>query len=310
VIVSVTANTTIDQTLFVPYFEKNRTIRATRTLQSMGGKPTDASWILGVMDIPSLALGFAAGPMGQKVESMLQERGVTTDFVWVPGDTRLNVVLVFEDGTGQTTVTTSTLQITPDHLTALRYKYENILDQTEVIVLGGTLPAGMTPDFYVEFIGKARAKNIPVIFDAAEPNLSAGLSARPTIIKPNRDELEGLVGHPLPALDDVYRAGREILDKYGTIPVISLGHEGALAVLPDRAYRIPPLGIEVVSASGAGDGVLAGLTASIYRKQPLEEGLRLGFATATAVCLMPGTADCRPEDIERFLPQIELIPYP
>src|SRR5262249_11843487 len=92
----------------------------------------------------------------------------------------------------------------------------------------------------------------------------------------------------------------------GTAPIMTFGGEGALAVLPGKAYRIPPLKIEVVSAAGAGDAVLAGVAASIERRQPIEEGLRLGIAAAAAVCLMPGTADCRREDVERFLPQVAL----
>ena len=106
-----------------------------------------------------------------------------------------------------------------------------------------------------------------------------------------------------------YTAGKHILDTYGTSSIMTFGGDGALAVLPDRAYRIPPLKINVVSAAGAGDAVLAGLAASIERGQPIEDGLRLGIAAASAVCLMPGTADCHKEDVEAFLPQIELIPY-
>ncbi len=81
-------------------------------------------------------------------------------------------------------------------------------------------------------------------------------------------------------------------------------------MLPGRAYRIPALKGQVVNAAGAGDAVLAGLAAALDRGQPVEEGLRLGFAAAAAVVLTPGTADCRRADVERFLPQIELIPYP
>ena len=33
------------------------------------------------------------------------------------------------------------------------------------------------------------------------------------------------------------------------------------------------------------------------------------MAAASAVCLMPGTADCHRADVDAFLPQIELIPY-
>jgi fructose-1-phosphate kinase PfkB-like protein len=177
-------------------------------------------------------------------------------------------------------------------------------------VLGGTLPKGVEPTFYTGAIQRARARNIPVIFDAGEPNLSAGLAARPTYIKPNEDELSGLIGSPVTDLAAAYTAGKQILDTYGTSPIMTFGGEGALAVLPGRAYHIPPLKIEVVSAAGAGDAVLAGLAASIERGQPVEEGLRLGLAAASAVCLMPGTAECRLEDVEAFLPQIELIPYP
>jgi fructose-1-phosphate kinase PfkB-like protein len=52
------------------------------------------------------------------------------------------------------------------------------------------------------------------------------------------------------------------------------------------------------------------MAASFEHGQPLEEGLRLGVAAATAVLLQPGTADCRRADVEAFLPQVQLLPYP
>jgi len=310
VIVTVTANTTIDLTLFVASFQMNRTMRATSNVQSMGGKPTDASWILGEIGIPSLALGFAAGPMGRKAEILLESKGVTHDFIQVGGETRINVVIVSEDGAGQATVTTSTLEVSPEHIEALRLRFESALHEATCVVLGGTLPKMMTPLFYTDFIGIARKRGIPVIFDADEPNLSSGLAAQPTYIKPNQHELEALTKQPINTVEDAYRAGREVYERTGTCPIITLGAEGGLAILPDRAYRIPPLELEVVSASGAGDGMLAGLAAAVSKGQPIEEGLRLGTAAASAVCLMPGTADCRKADVERFLPLVELIPYP
>jgi 1-phosphofructokinase family hexose kinase len=273
----------------------------------MAGKPTDASWILAELGIPSLALGFAAGAIGQKVEMMLHSRQIKTDFVRVEGESRVNMVIVCEDGSGQTTITTSSLEVSPAQIEALMAKYDAALNEASCVVTGGTLPKGVEPSFYAEAISRARAKNIPVIFDAGEPNLSAGLAAGPTFIKPNQDELAGLVGYPVNDMATAYAAGQEILERYGTSPIMTFGGEGALAVLPGKAYRIPPLKIEVVSAAGAGDAVLAGLAASIERGQPIEEGLRLGMAAASAVCLMPGTADCRREDVERFLPQVELV---
>jgi 1-phosphofructokinase family hexose kinase len=309
-IVTVTPNTVIDQVLFVSKFEKNHTMRARDVVYSMGGKPTDASWILGELGIPSLALGFAAGAVGRKSEALLRARGVTTDFTEVEGESRLVTVIVDESDHTHSTITTSTLIVNADHVAALRQRYQSALGEATCVVLGGTLPAGVEPSLYVDLITLARERNIPVIFDASDRNLQVGLTARPNFIKPNRDELGALIGHPITTLEDAYRAGCSVLEQYGTIPVITLGREGGLAVLPGRAYRIPALKVQVVNAAGAGDAVLAGLAAALDRGQPVEEGLRLGFAAAAAVVLTPGTADCRRADVERFLPQIELIPYP
>ncbi len=310
-IVSLTVNTTLDQSLFIGNFAQHRTIRARRSLFSMGGKPTDASWILGELGIPSLALGFVAGAPGSKVEALLRRKGVQPDFIEVDGETRINTVIVVEDEGWQTTITTNTLEVQPAHIEALIARYAVALDAAaSVVVLGGTIPRGMTPDFYTTTIQMAKARGIPVVFDAAEPNLSAGLAAHPDYIKPNQDELSELIGRRVETTADAYAAGRSIYDQYGTASIITLGGEGGLAVLPDRAYFVPTLPITVVSPSGAGDGVLAGITESLSRRAPIEDGLRLGFACAAAVCMMPGTADCRREDVERLRPLVELHPYP
>ena len=92
--------------------------------------------------------------------------------------------------------------------------------------------------------------------------------------------------------------------------VITMGESGALALLSGRSYRIPPIAVEVSSPAGAGDAVLAGLAHAIHHGHPLEEGLRLGIAAATAVCLHPGTAAYDVEDLQRFLPLVELIRLP
>lgn len=308
-IVTLTPNTTIDHTVFIPAYQPGKTIRATASIFSTGGKPTDASLILGELGVPSLALGFAAGNTGRQVEALLRGRGALVDYIQVNGESRLNTVIVTDDGYPQTTLTTSTLDVLSEHIAALWPIYEAALETASVVITGGTLPRGVEPVFYEQAIRMARARNIPVIFDAAQPNLSAGLKASPTFIKPNADELAELVGEPITTLEAAYRVGQSILDRYGTAPVMSFGGEGALAVLPGRAYHIPPLKITVSSAAGAGDAVLAGLAVSIERGQPIEDGLRLGFAAAAAVCLLPGTADCRREDVERLLAQVELIPY-
>src|SRR5678815_4361486 len=107
-IITLTPNTGIDHTIQVASFQLNSTIRALDASWGMGGKAIDTSWILGQLGVPSLALGFAAGPNGHRMEAMLRERAVETDFTWVEGESRLNMVLVVP-GVGQSTITSSSL---------------------------------------------------------------------------------------------------------------------------------------------------------------------------------------------------------
>lgn len=308
-IVTLTANTGLDLIYFIPALEHGRTIRAREVVQSISGKPIDCSWILMEMGIPSLALGFSAGFTGEIFKQMVRERGIESDFITTEGETRRNLVLATDDGKPHTAITSSTMFVTDAHVAALRQKYIAALDDCELVVLGGTLPNGMKPEFYTDMIALARHRDIPVIFDASEPYLSAGLASRPTYVKPNRDELSQFIGRRVETDEAVYEAGCELFRRYGTIPVISLGGDGGLAVLPDRAYRVAPMRVPVVNAAGAGDAVLAGLAASVVRGQPIEEGIRIGFAAATAVVTTPGTAECSLEDIERYAAQLEIMPY-
>jgi len=308
-ILTVTLNPALDRTYLVRDFAWNSTIRSDKVVPGMGGKGTDASWVLGELGRDNLALGFAAGDTGRMMEKMLRERGCRTDFVWVEGETRVNIVIIGEEGQGQTTLTEPGLQIGPGALEEFRGKFGAALKDASCVVIGGTVPPGVGASIYTELVKSARDAGLPVIFDASGPGLKAGMEGHPTIAKPNIDEIAELIGSPVNTIEEAYKAGRELQNKYGADLIITLGKEGALAVLHGRAYRIPVLKIHVASAAGAGDSVLAGLAAALSEGRTVEDGLRLGFAAAAAVCLNYATADCRRADVERLMPQVELKAY-
>ncbi len=308
-IVTVTLNPAIDRTFFVRGFSWNRTIRASQTVLGMGGKATDASWVLGELGYANTAMGFAAGATGRQMERMLQARGCRTDFTWVEGETRTNIVVISMEGKGQSTLVSEGLSINKSDIQTFSNKYRLALKKAGCILIGGSLPRGIDSSFYTEIVRQARKAGLPVVFDASGPGLKAGIKGRPTIAKPNIDEISDLAGEKVTSIKSAYRVGRKLQQKYDTSLIITLGKSGALAVLPDRSYRIPVLKIPVVSTAGAGDAVLAGLSAALSQGKPIEDGLRLGFAAAAAVCLTPATADCHREDVERLLPKIKLISY-
>ena len=304
-IITLTPNTGIDYTLQISSFQLHSTIRATDSAWGMGGKATDASWILGQLGVPNRALGFAAGPNGLRMENMLKERAVETDFVWVDGETRLNSIIVLP-GEGQSTITSSSLNVSPEHLSEFSARYQKALEGASCVVMGGSLPNGIPQEFYADAITQAHQYNVPVIFDSSGPPLVAGVKSRPDIIKPNQAELGELLGYVPNSRQEVRQAAQRLHDEFGSNVIVTLGPEGAVAAFGDDSYFVHPMDIPVVSAAGAGDGVLAGMALAYLRDESLQYGLRNGFALAGAVLQTLGTADFRVEDYEELLPQIRI----
>jgi 1-phosphofructokinase family hexose kinase len=305
-IVTITANSGIDQTIFVPSFEFNRTIRATESHLGFGGKGTVVSWILAKWGVPNLAMGFAAGGIGLQMDRMLAERGVQTDFTWVRGETRWNTVLVSQDGSGQSTITTSTLLVDQHHMVSFYEKFEKVLPKTTCLVISGSTPEGVPLDFYPHVIQRAKKAGVPVLLDSSGPYLQVGVEAGPGLIKPNLPELEALVGRPARDREDVLKMASQLQQNYGVNVIATLGEQGAWALMGKTRYWIPSIAVKVVSSAGAGDAVVAGMAVACSRKESLESGLRLGFALATAMLLTAATGDFNPDDARKFLPQVEL----
>jgi len=306
-IITLTPNTGIDHTLQLSSFQLNSTIRAIDSAWGMGGKATDASWILGKLGIPTRALGFAAGPNGLRMENMLRERGVETDFVWVDGETRLNSVIVVS-GQGQSTITSSSLNVSPEHLSEFAARYQKALVGASCVVMGGSLPHGVPGEFYAKAILQAHEHGVPVIFDSSGPALVAGVKSHPNLIKPKLAELGDLLGFLPTSQAEVQQAARKLHEEFDCNVIITLGAEGAVAVFDTGSYFIHPISIPLVSSAGAGDGVLAGMALAFFRQEPLDYGLKHGFALAGAILRTLATADFLIEDYQALLPEICLSP--
>src|SRR3954447_2432741 len=79
-VLTVTPNTGLDRVLFLDRLAAGR--NAARVVWGMGGKGCDVSLILRGLDVATVAIGFAAGDLGHRMEAMLMEAGVDCRFVW------------------------------------------------------------------------------------------------------------------------------------------------------------------------------------------------------------------------------------
>jgi len=299
-IITVQLNSGLDHVLFLDRLRPGRRNQAVASAVCMGGKATDVSLILGQLGVASLATGFAAGETGVRMRRMLEDVGVETAFLPVAGETRMNTVL-FEAETGtHTTICAEGLRVTPADRDALAAALAERTRRGDVVVFAGSLPEGVPVDAYASLICEAQSRGARTILDTSGPFLAAAIPARPWAVKPNREELESLVGRPVSDRAAAVAAARDLLVAGVTWVVASLGAEGAVAVADGQAWVAEPIPVQVVNPAGAGDAIVAQMALGIERGWDLPRTLREAIAAATAVVVTPGTAECDVGRLDEF----------
>lgn len=86
--------------------------------------------------------------------------------------------------------------------------FKELLETVEVVAISGSLPAGLPVDYYASLVELANQAGKPVVLDCSGATLQAVLesSHKPTVIKPNNEELSQLLGREISKdLDELKR---------------------------------------------------------------------------------------------------------
>ncbi len=304
-ILTITPNTGVDRILFLDSVRLGERNQAHRVAESVGCKGCDVSMFLRAFGEDTVATGLAAGATGRRLDGTLREAGVTPDFVWVPGETRWNTVLVEADGR-HTTLCTETLQVGPDAVASLSLWIGRWAGAADAVVFGGSLPSIWPAETYTTLVAVAAAAGKPVLVDASGAQLRAALNGGSIhSIKPNRRELESLTG-PLEGMPAVLAAAKRLRDGGVERVLVSMGDEGALLSSHAGAWFAEAVPVSVLSPAGAGDGMMACLALAAVRGWDEPETLRWAVATATAIVTNAGTSEVRREQIELHLPHVRV----
>lgn len=305
-IITVTLNPAVDQTLELDQLTTGDTNRVRDSRIDPGGKGINVSRVLRELGRESMAAGLAPGSLGRFVEHSLLELGILCDFVHTRGQTRTNLTVV-DDATHETTLLSYRgPEIDPRHLHTLETRLRRYLSGEDWLVVAGSIPPPLTSEAYPRLLNLAHQMGARSVLDADAEALAAGLTGRPDLVKSNHHEAERLLARTLEEDAGVLAAADEIRASGAATAVITAGGRGCVAVNDEGAWWCWPPPTVVVSATGAGDALLAGLLYKLEEGSGMEEGLRWGTAAGAAACLTPGTQLCHRQDVLRLLPDVRV----
>ncbi|HEX9013043.1 MAG TPA: hexose kinase [Anaerolineaceae bacterium] len=306
-ILTVTANSALDKVIYIDEFIPTTDMRSRRMVESVGGKGFDTSVVLASLGIPSLALGIVAGSSGRRLAELLEGYGISTDLVWVDGETRVANVIVEMVHNRQSHVTTPGYTVPAEAAAELTRRYCAHLAQASWVVASGSLPEGLPGDYYRSLSQLAAQAGVPILVDCSGEPLRLAAEGMPAVLKMNRREFFeafGIGGATVAELAVLARAFR--VERGLRALVITCGMDGILASTGEGEYlAASPAQLEVNSA-GAGDAVSAAIPWRLSQGESWKEALRWGAAVSAAVVLTPGTADCAPDEVARILPETQV----
>lgn len=145
---------------------------------------------------------------------------------------------------------------------------------------------------------------IPVIVDAGPARPYTPKTWRDcTILTPNEQETETLVGYPISDDATAERAAHELLGMGPSAIVLHRGAHGALLVTSDDTIHIPSFSVNVVDTTGAGDAFSGALSVAVAEGLPLVDAIRRANAAGALAVTRLGTLPVMPtrQEVNTFL---------
>lgn len=176
----------------------------------------------------------------------------------------------------------------------------------DVVVVSGSLPQGIRAEYYAELVVALRHTGAKVFLDADGDPLRIGITARPSLIKPNDDELSHLVGRELASDAEVAEAARQLVSGGVEEVAVSKGGRGAFFATKDKVILAKAPKVKVGSTVGAGDSVVAALALAEIRGMGLEDAARLAVATGSANVMYSGTQAAEKSAVEALMPGVQI----
>ncbi len=309
-IVCVSANPAMDRRLRMSSLSAGEINRAKNAQGFAGGKAAHVAMAARAMGADIAWIGFLGGAIGQECARQLENLEIEVASILTAASTRVNLEIIEDSGRVTEILEPGAGPTIEEKDEFLRVCGQKMQDSWKggLLVISGSLPADVAPDFYVSLVEIARAAGAKAFIDTSGGALRESLKAKPDFVKPNRAEAEALVKRPLKTAEDAVSAAREIIELGAASAAITLGREGIVWVerANGLAWMARPPAMNVISTVGCGDATLAGFALAASQGLSGEETIRLAGACGAANCVAFAPGRIEKTKVRELIPKIEV----
>lgn len=286
-ILSICPNPSIDFTVELDSLNVGRLNRIRAKEETYSGKGLNVAKGIARLNKESFATGFMFSRQGKLFEESLDKDGVKHEFVYKEGSARLNYKVI--DNKSMLTEINDKGEVIPrEKQLELIELVRRLSENASVVVMSGSLPSGVSPEFYREVM-EAVPNTAKKIIDAERKNMEEALKCGAYLVKPNLDEFCDFTGEKITSHKDIVRLANKYVECGAKLVLVSLGSDGAVLTDGKEGYYCKSASVAVNSAVGAGDSMVAAAAVALENGDSLKEILKSSVAAGTASVTTSGT---------------------
>ncbi|MBR4081212.1 MAG: 1-phosphofructokinase [Clostridia bacterium] len=305
-IAAFTMNVSIDRRYVVANARQGAVNRVQECTYTAGGKGLNVARVLHTLGQDVIAGGIAGGDAGRYILRRLDGEGIAHRFTQAEGESR-SCINILDQATGtQTEYLEPGSPVSEAEYAAFLTDFDALCRECKVITMSGSLPKGMDSKVYAQLIRRAADAGCKVLLDTSGASLANALDACPYYIKPNEDEIKGLVGCDADNEEQVAKAAKELHARGIANVVVSMGSRGAMLVCSEGVFRGVPPKIQAANTVGCGDSMTAAFAAATEKGMAPADALRYAVAVSAASAMSEGTGSVDVATFEELLPQVNV----
>lgn len=253
----------------------------------------------------TLAIVTSGGKSGALLEKLLGKAGFPFEVVRIQQEIRTNFTII--DKYGLTIkLNAAGPPIKDSELEQIERAVASRLQKATWLMLCGSIPPGVAPDFYCKLIRLAKGQNVKTLLDTDGEALASSIEEGPTVVKPNQQEAERLLNRALITRAHFMEAATRIKAMGPEAVILSLGSRGAIATDGSRMIEALAPRIDAVSPIGAGDAMAAAYVWAVNKKKEFADAVRWAVAEATATAKLPGMNSATLEQAKEVYKLVEI----
>lgn len=310
-ILTITANPALDLSTEAPAVVPDRKLRCTAPQLHPGGGGVNVSRAIANLGGTSRTLLAHGGHTGDMLIDLLRQEGLVPDSLGVDHPTRQSVSVIDQANGLQYRFMMPGPPWTQADCDAAREAIHRAIRPGALVVPSGSLPPGMSEDFFLDLNETVIADGGLMIMDTSGPALGHAVARRADLFVLRMDlaEAREMSGEPLSGVAEIAALATRLRDDgVAQIVMIAAGAQGTVIATSDwRGLTRPPV-VVPVSKIGAGDSFIGAFALSLSRGEDAVTACCRGTAAAASAVTTEGTALCRREETERFFHEVTRSP--